>query len=411
MKLIDLENKKILILGLGKEGIDALKFFKKKFPDQIIGGGDEKKISISNSKLLKIKYHFGENYLDSIKNYDVIVKSPGIPISLIKPLISKKQTLTSPTDIFLNNCQGLVVGITGTKGKSTTSSLVYNILKSQKINVFLVGNIGKPALGYLLSDKETKVYIYELSSFQLATVTKSPDIAVFLNIYKDHLDHHRNFQEYLRAKEKIFKFQTKNNFLIYNKYDKVVSKLVSEAKSTRIGFNPDKNNFEIFEIIGKIFQISENKIKKEIKNFKNLAHRKEYIGKKKGILFYNDSAATIPEASILAIKEIENIETLIVGGVNKGFNFEKLSNEISKSEIKNLIYFPETGIKIAEKISKKNKKINLMPAYSMKQAVSIALKKTNKNKACLLSPGASSFNMFKDLKERGNLFKNYVQKA
>ncbi len=325
--------------------------------------------------------------------------------------MSKKQTLTSPSDIFLNNCQGLIVGITGTKGKSTVSSLIYNILKSEKIDVSLIGNIGKPALEYLLLNKETKVYVYELSSFQLATITKSPDIAVILNIYKDHLDYHKNFQEYLKAKERIFKFQTKNNFLIYNKHDKVVSKMISKAKSTKIGFNHDKNNLEIFEIIGKMFQIPKDKIKKEIKNFKNLAHRKEYIGKKKGILFYNDSASTIPEATILAIKETKNIDTLIIGGVDKGFDLKKLSDEISKSKIKNLIYFPETGIKIAVKIAVKNKKINLIPSYSMKQAVSMAFKKTSKNKACLLSPGASSFNMFKNSKERGNLFKNYVQKA
>ncbi len=409
MKLENFKNKKILVLGLGKEGVDALNFFKKKFPNQVIGAGDKDKNKKKSIK--KINYYLGEKYLSNIKKYDVIIKSPGIPVYNIKKLISKNQILTSPSDIFLNNCQGLIIGVTGTKGKSTTSSLIYNILKSNKINVSLIGNIGNPTLKHLFSNKETKVYVYELSSFQLATITKSPDIAVFLNIFKDHLDYHKDFKEYVKAKEKIFKFQTKDNFLIYNKNDKLLKKIIKKSKSIKIPFNYKDNNFEVLKIIGELFQVPKSKIKKEFKEFKNLPHRREYVGKKKEIYFYNDSAATIPEATVFAIEKIKKIDTLIVGGKDKGFCLDNLCNKIIELKINNIIYFPETGIKIAKKISKKSKKKNLIPVYSMKEAVSIAFQKTKKGKVCLLSPGASSLNMFKNLKERGNLFKRYVQKT
>ena len=304
----------------------------------------------------------------------------------------------------------MVIGVTGTKGKSTTCSIIYKILESHKLNAFLIGNIGNPVLNLLFGDQEKKIYVYELSSFQIATITKSPDIVIFLNLFKDHLDHHRNFKEYSEAKKRIFKFQSKENILIYNKEDRLVKKLIEKAKSKKIPFNPSRNNFQVYEIIGKIFKIPKNKIQKEVKGFKSLPHRIEYIGQKKGIHFYNDSSATIPEATILAIKKLKNINTIIVGGVDKGFDLNKLSREIAVSEIKNIIYFPETGIEIAEKVGKLNEKIKLFPVYNMKEAVLISFRETRKNKICLLSPAASSFNMFKNLKQRGIIFKKYVQK-
>ncbi len=404
MKLDQLKNKRILILGLGKEGIDALKFFKKKFPTNLIAGADKNE-KIKN-KVTRVKYYLGNKYLDSIKNYDVVIKSPGIPLHVIKPLIKKNQHITSSTDIFLNNCQGLVIGVTGTKGKSTICTTIHNILKSGGYKSNLIGNIGKPTLKHLLKNDPSEIYVYELSSFQLAVATKSPDIAIILNIFKDHLDHHRNFKEYINSKGRIFKFQKKSDFLIYNRKDKIVRNLAKKAESQKISFTLENNNSELFKIIGDLFQISDRETREGIGKTKPLPHRMEFVGKCQNIFFYNDSAATIPEATIKAIGKLNpRIDTIIVGGLDKGFNLSELIKSISKSNIKNIVYFPDTGITISQEISRKE----LFPAQNMKSAVSIAFQKTKKGKICLLSPGAASFNMFKNYKERGNYFKKYVK--
>ncbi len=407
MKLEKLKNKKILILGLGEEGTDALDFIKIKYPKQIVAVADRNNKIKKNKKVI---YYTGENYLNKINEYDIIIKSPGIHLSKIKPFIKKNNIITSVTDIFLNNCRGLVIGVTGTKGKSSTCSLIYEILKSEKYKVNLIGNIGKPVLKYLINNDPQQIYIYELSSFQLALTNKSPDISIVLNIFKDHLDYHSSFNEYLECKKNIFKFQKQDDFLIYNKKDKTVRKMIEKAKSQKIPFTPDNNNIELFNVIGDLFRIDDSVVEKKIKKVKALPHRMEFLGKYNNIYFYNDSAATIPEATIKAINSLNNeINTIIIGGVDKGFNFNKLVKSILKSKIENVIYFPETGITIKNKIEKETNKIKTFIAKDMKQAVMIAFKKTKKNRICLLSPAASSFNMFKNSKERGNLFKKYVK--
>lgn len=420
MKIEDLKNKKILILGFGKEGSDTLQFLRVKFPGKKIGVADKNKnIDLKKDKF--INFHLGENYLDYIKNYEVIIKSPGISINLINPYISKNQIITSQADLFLSNTKGLVIGITGTKGKSTTSTLIYKILKLKKIKVFLIGNIGKPALSYLLKDKPDKVYVYELSSFQLETINKPPQIAIILNFFKDHLDQHKNINEYFNAKKKITISQNENDFLIFNSKDSEVKKMVLRSNAQKIPFDPNKNKLELKNflniyteplfIIAKMFGIKKDEVIAEIKKFKPLTHRLEYVGKYKEITFYNDSAATIPEATISAIKKLgKDLDSIIVGGVDKGFDLKELSKEIINSNIKNVILFPETGKKIKNEIIKSKKKINIFESDNMKKAVEICFRETKKGKTCLLSPAASSFNMFTNYKQRGELFKKYVKK-
>ncbi len=403
MKLEKIKNKKILVLGLGKEGIDVLKFLKTLFPEKEISAGDiDKKIKRDVSK---VKYYLGDDYLKNIKRYNLIIKSPGIPLHQISPLVKKGTVVTSATDIFLNNCEGLVIGITGTKGKSTTATIIYNILKKSGFKAELIGNIGKPMLSYLLKDNPSKIYICELSSFQLASVTKSPQIAILLNIFKDHLDHHKNFKEYLECKKNIFRYQSKDDFLLFNEKDSLVKKMVKGVKPEKIAFSGRE---ELFEAISSLFKIPLSIVDKEVQEFKNLPNRLEFVGRYNGISFYNDSAATIPEATINAISLLgDDLETLIVGGVDKGFDFKELRKRISQSRIKNLICFPETGPVIARGLSER---INKFYVDKMSDAVDLAYQKTGKKKISVLSPGASSFNLFKNYKERGNIFKRCVKK-
>jgi len=204
----ELSSKKIIILGFSEEGIDTFIFLRKLFPDKVIGVGDKLenlklKSRISNriKKDRNIVWHLGKNYLKSINKYDLIIKSPGIPF--VAPEIRnafKQGKITSQTEIFLKYCPGTVIGITGTKGKGTTSSLIYRILKKEKKRVFLVGNIGNPSLAFLIKAKPKDIFIYEMSSHQLLGLKQSPNIAVFLNIFPAHLDYYKNFKEYFSAK-------------------------------------------------------------------------------------------------------------------------------------------------------------------------------------------------------------------
>ncbi len=439
--LEELKNKKVLILGFGREGVDTFLFLRKLFPNKVLGIADIKKIKnlIIKSKIKnliikdkKIRWHLGKNYLKALKSYDVIIKSPGIPPRIITPFIIKKQKVTSQTEIFFENCPGKIVGVTGTKGKGTTASLIYTILKKGGFKVHLIGNIGKPVLNFLFSANPQKIYVYELSSHQLYNLRKSPHIAVFLNISPAHLDYFRNFNEYIKAKANISRFQTKDDFLIYNSKDKIVKEIAEKSQAKKIplpvkyGFkNKIKNEkllrgkFNLLNVaaaimVAKIFRVSKENIFKAIKKFKTLPHRLELVGTYKMIKFYDDSAATVPEATINALLSLgKNVQTLILGGHESNICFRNLAKQILKSKIKNLILFPTNGKKIQEEIFKNNGKKRLFQYFfvdNMKDAVKLAYQHTKEGKSCLLSCASASFGIFRNYKERGNLFKKYVKK-
>jgi len=451
---------KVLILGLGKEGIDSYKFFRKIFPKKILGLADQLEMKKLRRKIKKVNFHFGKNYLQSIKKYDVIIKTPGIPWKTIKPFLKKGQKITSQTEIFFENCPGKIIGITGTKGKGTTSSLIYQVLKerlkvhpvkfaSQLFNrVNFVGNIGKPPLMLLLKSKPEDIFVYEISSHQLINLRQSPQIAVLLNIFPAHLEYFKNFKEYLKTKENITLWQRENDIFIYPKnISLLIDKLARKTRAEKITFSVKhrradcyiKNGYifyrkeKIFKtkdsplvgdfnllnimpavIIAKLFGIPAKKIANTIKNFKPLPYRLEFVGNYRGIKFYNDSLATIPEAAISAIKSFgSKLQTIILGGFNSNLYYKNLAREILKSKIKNLIFFPTVGERIWKEIIQNKKQGRGVPNHffvtNMKEAVKIAFKETERAKTCLLSPAAPSFGTFRDYKERGDLFKKYVK--
>ncbi len=292
----------------------------------------------------------GKNYLKSLKNYDVIVKSPGVPIHLPEVEKAFKQgKITSQTEIFLENCPGKIVGVTGTKGKSTTASLVYQILKQGGLKAHLVGNIGKPVLNLLFRATPKDVYVYELSSHQLYNLEKSPHIAVLLEYFPEHLDYYKNFKEYAKAKANITRYQTKNDYLIFNSGDKIVREIAKKSKAKKIPikgkyYELDRN---AAKAVGKIFKIPLRIIQKAIKKFKPLPHRLELVGTFKGITFYNDALSTIPETAIAAIDALgANVQTIMLGGYDRKIEFKNLAKSVFKSKIKNVILFPTTGEKI-----------------------------------------------------------------
>ena len=391
MKLSKLRNKKILILGFGREGQDTFKFLKDLFP--------RKQIDVTDKKLDK-------NYLKKLGGYDVIIKTPGIPFKILPK--SSLDKITTQTEIFFDNCPGTIIGVTGTKGKSTTSSMIYQTLKKGKVDVQLIGNIGQPVLSFLQKAGPKSVFVYELSAHQLFHIRKSPHIAVLLNVYPEHLDYYRDFNEYAQAKANIAKFQSKNDYLIYNSLDEAVKKIAKTSKAQKI---PIKGKYYQLDMaaakaVAEIFGVP------ELKKFKFLPHRLEYVGKFKGIEFYNDSLATIPEAAIEAMDFLgKRVQTLILGGFDRGLNFEKLARRIKKSQVRNLILFPTTGQRIWQEVKKT--KPSLIEQYFVKDmatAVKLAYQHTHRGKICLMSPASPSFGLFKDYAERGEMFKKFAKK-
>lgn len=420
-----MKTKEILILGLGKEGSDSFKFLKKVFPNKVLGVGDRLDFENLNAKIQKLlkserknKRHLGKDYLKALKNYDIIIKSPGVPPKIIKPFLTKKQQVISQTEIFFDNCPGKIVGITATKGKSTTASLIYNVLKQGGVKAHLVGNIGRPVLNLLLSATPKDVYVYELSSHQLFDLKKSPQIAVFLNVFPEHLDYYRSFQEYAKAKANITKYQNKNDFLVYNQEDELVTEIAKKSKAKKIPIKDQyyQLNRNAARALGKIFKIPKTTIAAAINNFKGLAHRLEPVGTFKGITFYNDSLSTIPETTIAALDFLgDKVQTIFLGGFDRGLDFKNLAKRILKSKIKTVILFPTTGKRIWKEIlqqtqGKSSKLPNHFFADNMPEAVRIAYRETERDKISLLSTASPSFSIFIDYKEKGNLFKRYVKK-
>ncbi len=429
MGILELSN--ILILGFGREGRDAFAWIREHFPEKELGVADKltfAKLPVESIVMLeKDKHkvlHLGKAYLNSIKRYDLIIKSPGIPPDIVEKVSYPTQVLSSVTQIFFDLHRGTIIGVTGTKGKSTTASLIYEMLRQGKRHVHLIGNIEKPVLNFVDKSSDEDIFVYELSSFQLENLDKSPHIAVLLNFYKEHLDYHKDFTRYVEAKENITRFQRTSDYFIFNNNDAVVRKMALRSHAIKIPFNFKGNDglrskgfiatSAPARIVGELFKIPKREIEKTLANFKSLPHRLEYVGKYGGIDFYNDSLATVPEATMAALNFLGGkVETLIVGGFDRGLDFQELARAILKGSIKTVVLFPTTGEKIWKEILSLLKRGNVkIPkhflAQNMEEAVNYAYLNTARDKACLLSPASPSFNMFKDYKDRGDQFKKMV---
>lgn len=438
---------KIAILGFGLEGKSLLKFFKKSPRFK------KADISVLDKKLDK-------NYLKNLEQFDIIFRSPGVPYNLpeIQKTVKKGVKFSSATGLFFEEIRKMVrrgastelsrmsspqvIGITGTKGKGTTATLLYKILKAcpeQGRRVYLAGNIGKPAIEILPKLKKNSIIILELSSFQLQDLNQSPDIAVILDIFPDHLDSHKNFKEYLNAKTNIAKFQRKNDKIFYfndNKYSQWIAEKsqgkkipVKSSISGRSDLQKLKENIQIpgeHNIKNAVMAASvalslgcpKEKILNTIKKFKGNEHRLELVKKIKGISFYNDSASTNPQTAAAAIRAFNEPKILIAGGKDKNLNYSPLAKALKNSNTKLLIIFGENKKKIAKAIFRiKNKELIIMEAKNLKTAVKIAYKTAKLLVASgyplitiLFSPASASFDMFKDYKERGEKFKEIVKK-
>lgn len=434
-----IKDKRILILGFGKEGVSSYQRIRKLFPEKRICIAD---INAENKPAQEIekndrktKVVLGENYLSEIENYDLVLKSPGIYLS------ESNAKISSQTDLFLRFFHKQTIGITGTKGKSTTSSLIHHILTEYKKEALLVGNIGKPVFDYIDQIKENTIIVFELSSHQLTDISVAPSTAIFLNLYPEHLDHYPDFESYGQAKGTIFRKLNSKGTQIYFKDQKVLGKYLNPLipkkqiltfsakqesacylKNGRIYLNHKNKaeevirSAEIKNLLGQhnclnimaailactLNALSIEEIKNGILSFKNLEHRLEYVGKFANIYFYNDSIATIPEACIMALKALPETDTLLLGGFDRGLNYLDLYHHIEKTKVRNLIFMGPCGKRMLDEIKTTKHSIYV---ESVREAFEHIPTITAKEKVCLLSPAAASYDKFQNFEQRGELYK------
>ena len=434
-----LKGKKIIILGFGREGKSTYKLIRKYLKEQTIYIADQKEKTdfLENDK--NAVYIGGEVYLKNLEEYDLIIKTPGI--SFVGIDTSKYiHKIKSQLELLLEFFNVFTIGVTGTKGKSTTSSLIYTILKEQNIKTMLLGNIGTPAFDYIDKIDEETVLVLEMSSHQLEYMNLCPNIAILLNIYPEHLDHYASFEEYAQAKCNIFKNQKGADYFIYNLDNEILQKLVKSPKAKAYGVslkeNGDiciKNNYVYFKEkpiyniksprkllgeynlnnimfalgVSEILKLDLDKTIKSIQNFEPLHHRLEFVGKYNDISYYDNSIGTIPMATMEAVKVLKNVDTLIIGGMDRGLDYTEFIEFLNKSNITNVICMPKTGHDIARKL----KKEKVYRVETMEEAVKIAKKVTSKGKSCLLSPAAASYGFFKNFEEKGNIYQELVRKT
>src|SRR2546427_825151 len=405
MTVEELGKKAILILGFGTEGQATYEYLRKKWPDKLLSIADRQTAGEFSEDIAyriqsdpAVMLNLGPRYLDSLDPYqcEVMIKTPGIPAT-IAPIVRARKTgciLTSHSQIFLSNYpKDKIIGVTGTKGKSTTASLIHHIMKHGGIPVELAGNIGRPPLTLIDTVAHGTFFVHEFSSHQLAEVESSPHIAVLLNIVPEHLDYYSTFGEYIAAKENITRFQTGEDFLIFNADYSVPAAVANRTKAqlmslsvqstakpgcylrgetivrstTRgeedvmtVGEIPLPGRFNVQNVLAAVAaaslcEVPPPVVRKAVREFRGLPHRLESAGTYNGITFYDDSIATVPDATLAALEALgPSVQTLILGGFERNLDFSEFGSRIPPN-IKTVILFPPSGNRIWKAIETHSK--------------------------------------------------------
>jgi len=382
--------KKILILGYGKEGESVERFLKRAHPTALVQIADKKN---------------DENYLLKQKEVDLVVRSPGVKIE------SVFTKWTTATNIFFSNFPGTIVGVTGTKGKSTTTSLIAAMIRQKRADVRLLGNIGFPMLDGLERSTKDSLAVIELSSYQLADLYFSPHIALVVNWYPEHKDFHGSFEAYKKAKQNSIYFQKENDFFVYDPLEKEVVSWISLTKAQAVAytdvfpFEADKipligahnmRNIQGALTVARLFDVSDGEAQSAVYSFLPLPHRLEKI-------------STTPQSTIAALNSLTHVDCLFLGGQDRGYDFTQLASVLAEKNIKSLVLFPDTGFRIKQALIRNNSYFPaLLETTDMKQAVAFAYKNCEKNSICLLSTASPSYTLWKNFEEKGDLFQKYV---
>jgi len=442
----NLNNKKIGILGLGIENQALVKYLLKhkvKCEMTICDRRDERQLSKNNQRLLRslalprndIRWQLGKGFNKNLDKFEILFRAPGWPLNSIKNFQLRITNLVySPMRLFFDLCPSKnIVGVTGTKGKGTTASLIYEILKKAGKRTWLGGNIGVAPFSFIDKIKKNDWVVLELSSFQLEDMTASPRIAVITNLYPEHLapadpnnpNYHKTLEDYQRAKLNIARWQKEGDYQIFN-FQFSISKQFSifnfQTKAKRVYFKKsdlpskligehNKENIAAAVEVAKIVGVKEEIIKKAVASFKGLPHRLELVRELGKVKYYDDSFATTPEATVTALKSFNAPVILLLGGADKGADFKELAEEVKRRVKFVVLLAGQATPRIKKELLKTGYENSKMETVdNMEAAVKTARAKAQSGEVVLLSTACASFGMFKNYKERGDLFKKEALK-
>lgn len=452
------KGKKIAIIGMGVSNIPLLDYFYEK--EANVSVFDDRNIDEINKTIIdKIeKYNFnsffGKNNLDNLKGFDLIFRSPSaMPFKKeIQEELQRGAILTTEIEMVLKLTPCRTIGITGTEGKTTTTSIIYQILKEAGYNCYLGGNIGKPIFTQIKEMKPEDIVVLEMSSFQLIDMDVSPDVALVTNIYPDHLNIHTSYEEYQDAKKNIFKHQNKEGILVLNNDNDITRSFIKEAIGKVILFSSkeklqdgyiydnsdgnikycqdgirrhliNKKDIKIrgvhnYENICSALAVTSSFVDVEdainaIKEFKGVEHRLEFVREIDNVKYYNDSIGTSPASTIAGLNAFDENIILLAGGSDKGLNYKEVGKAIAKNVGTLILCGPtskkiEEATKIALKELKLDKNIDIYHVTNLEESVKLSKEKSKPGDIVLLSPASASFDAFNNFEERGNKFKEFV---
>ena len=451
-----IKNRKVAIIGLGVSNLPLLDYFHKKQAKVTVF--DSREISEIPKEIMDkiteyaMEFSLGKNYLKKLLNYDLILRSPSC-LPTVKELEDEEERgaiVTTEIELFMKMCPCKTIGITGSDGKTTTTTLISEIIKKAGYVCHLGGNIGIPLFTKLIDVKPDDIAVLELSSFQLMGMEISPDIAVITNITPNHLNIHKDYEEYIEAKKNIYKFQNKDGILVVNYDNEITRECSIDAKGNVIFFS-SKNKLDNGYIVDdNIIKKCDDKLRKHLmntkevtirgvhnyenicaaiaatstlvdldtaievcKNFKGVEHRIEFVKEINGVKWYNDSASSTPTRTISGLNAFDEEIVLIAGGADKNLDYTPIAKPIL-DKVKTLILMGQTADKIFNCVKEEediqNKKINIYMCNSLNQAIILAKRYATPGQVVLFSPASTSFDMFKNMYDRGEKFKAIVEK-
>lgn len=464
-----IKGKRVLLLGFGREGQSTYRLLRK------LGGWKELAVAdrAERRELAaadqaerqkpaaadqaekgefpeKIRWISGPDYQKAMDAYDVVFKSPGIVLE--RPIETYACRILSQMEVFFRLYRDRIIGITGSKGKSTTTSLLYHILKTAGRKVILAGNIGIPVFDCMDEVDEDTEIIVELSCHQLEYMTVSPHIAILLNIYEEHLDHYGTMENYVRAKEKIYRHQQPEDLFICGEQclpdkNSCPSRLIpvidlgNERKSAEINADSSvclsgdciswkgqayrvplsdirllghHNCYDIAFVYAacRLKGISNEEFTRGLTTYQPLPHRLAFLGEKDGVRYYDDSISTICEAAIQALNTLADADTVLIGGMDRRIDYRDLIEYLSESTVEHIILMEATGKRIFGEINEKypafERKERIIVVDHLEEAVQTAKKVTRPGRSCVLSPAAASYGIFKNFEERGDVFRELI---
>lgn len=438
-----IKGKRILLLGYGREGQSTWNVLRRLGTYEALDIADLKAPAALPED--GTVWHTGPDYQKCMDDYDVVFKSPGIVLE--RPENEYRCSILSQTEVFFRCFRDQIIGITGTKGKSTVTTLLYHLLKQAGMDALLVGNIGIPALDHMEEVKPDTRIVFELSCHQLEYMTVSPHIGILVNIHEEHLDHYGTMEKYVEAKHHIFKNQRPDDILICN-VQCLPEERTCPSGLIRAGMDGSGKELDVVQeqdgtwvhFRGKSFCIPTDEIKllgqhnyfdigvaygvcsilgmddqvfaRGLKTYEPLPHRLQFIGEREGVKYYDDSISTICDTTIQALKTLKDTDTVLIGGMDRGIDYRELIEYLSDCQVPHIILMEATGKRIYQEIHKyypefKNR-ARLILAEHLEDGVKRARQITRPGTSCVLSPAAASYGIFRNFEERGETFSRLV---